>query len=82
MGQDGPYRASRSLCPKRAQSDDQSRAVWNPIGKMDRDFGEFVRFLMLSRQGLGEISGLQDTYASRNQQTACLPGELTKSAEG
>jgi hypothetical protein len=49
---------------------------------MDRDFGEFVRSLMLSRQGLGEISGLQDTYASRNQQTACLPGELTKSAEG
>ena len=49
---------------------------------MDRDFGELVRFLMLSRQGLGEIGGLQDTYASRNQQTACLSGELTKSAEG
>jgi integrase len=70
-----PYPRKRR---KRTLTDAELRKVWNAADKAEGDFGEIVRLLMLTGQRRGEIGGLRRNYYSHNQQTICLPGEVTK----
>jgi integrase len=72
------YKQSKKVRRKRVLTDEELKAVWNASWKMEGMFGVIVRLLMLTGQRRGEIAALLRTYYSHNQQTICLPGELTK----
>jgi integrase len=63
---------------KRVLTDEELRKVWTATWKMEGDFPEIVRLLILMGQRRGETAALRDDYYSDNQQTVTLPGELTK----
>ncbi len=72
------YKQSKKTRRKRVLTDDELRAVWSAAGQIDGMFGSIVRLLILTGQRRGEIAALLRIYYSHNQQTVCLPGELTK----
>ncbi len=63
---------------KRVLTDDELRQVWIAGEQIEGHFGTIVRLLMLTGQRRGEIAALQKSFYSHNQQTLCLPSELTK----
>lgn len=70
-----PYAKKRR---KRILTDDELRKVWRAAEQTEGHFGTIVKLLILTGQRRGEISALKSSYYSHNQQTICLPGELTK----
>ena len=69
--------AKKSPRRKRVLTDDELRQAWTAAGECGT-FGMIVRLLMLTGQRRGEIAALQKSFYSHNQQTICLPSELTK----
>lgn len=63
---------------KRILTDDELVAVWSAAEKTEGHFGTIVKLLILTGQRRGEIAALKGSYYSHNQQTLCLPSELTK----
>lgn len=70
-----PYAKKRR---KRILTDAELVAVWRAAGQTEGHFGTIVKLLMLTGQRRGEIAALKGSYYSHNQQTLCLPSELTK----
>jgi integrase len=70
--------------PRRSRvlTDDELKAIWvaceEPGGDMPDTFKLIVKLLILMGQRRGETAGLRGTYYSHNQQTICLPPDLTK----
>ena len=63
---------------KRILTDEELKNVWFATFRMEGDFPEIVRLLILMGQRRGETGALATIYYSHNQQTVTLPGELTK----
>jgi integrase len=63
---------------KRILTDEELVIVWNATFKIETDFGEIVRLLMLLGQRRNEIASLRETYYSDNSQILVLPPEVTK----
>jgi integrase len=85
--------AGQSTSRARVLSDQELQSIWRacevgarpPLGSQTDDlpslpqhFVTVVKLLILTGQRRGEISALRREYFSHNQQTICLPGELTK----
>jgi integrase len=64
----------------RVLSDDELRDVWRASGSLDlpAPFRTIIKLLIVTGQRRGEIAALRSSYISHNQQTICLPGDLTK----
>ncbi len=66
----------------RILTDDELNAIWHTCSDesntLSHHFRTIVKLLILTGQRRGEIAALHRSYFSHNQQTVCLPGELTK----
>jgi integrase len=63
---------------KRVLTNDELVAVWRAAEQTEGHFATIVKLLILTGQRRGEIAALKGSYYSHNQQTICLPSELTK----
>lgn len=63
---------------KRILTDEELVKVWKAAEQTEGHFGTIVKLLVLTGQRRGEIAALKGSYYSHNQQTICLPSELTK----
>lgn len=70
---------------KRVLSDAELKAVWgicdHDTDEMPRHFRSIVKLLILCGQRRSETAALRREYFSHNQQTICLPPELTKNGQ-
>jgi integrase len=67
-----------TLKKKRVLADEELKAVWSAAEQTEGHFGIIVKLLILTGQRRNEIAALKGSYYSHNQQTICLPSELTK----
>jgi len=80
------FRRNRTRRRTRVLSDAELKSIWEACETnrlvlaqhFPAHFGTIVQLLMLTGQRRGEIAGLKGIYYSHNQQTLCLPGEVTK----
>jgi integrase len=63
---------------KRILTDEELVKVWTAAEQTEGHFGTIVKLLILTGQRRGEVAALKGSYYSHNQQTICLPSELTK----
>lgn len=67
---------------KRILTDVELIAIWEACSDTDNDlpayYRDIVKLLIVTGQRRGEIAALKRSYYSHNQQTICLPSELTK----
>ena len=84
------FRRNRARRRTRVLTDAELKSIWEACEAnrlvlaqhFPAHFGTIVQLLMLTGQRRGEIAGLKGIYYSHNQQTLCLPGELTKNRQG
>ena len=64
----------------RVLSDAELKLIWNASDRdeLPEHFRTIVKLLILTGQRRTEIASLQKSFYSHNQQTLCLPGDLTK----
>jgi integrase len=76
------FKRSKQKKRKRVLSDAELKAVWEACDRatdeMPYHFRTIVKLLILWGQRRGETAALRREYFSHNQQTICLPEELTK----
>src|ERR1700682_2128035 len=76
------FKRSKQKKRKRVLSDAELKAVWEACDQdtdeMPRNFRAIVKLLILCGQRRGETPAFKRKYFSHNQQTICLPAELTK----
>lgn len=76
------FKRSKQKKRKRVLSDAELKAVWdacsNDTDELPHHFRTIVMLLTLCGQRRGETAALRREYFSHNQQTICLPPELTK----
>lgn len=63
---------------KRTLTDDELKAVWTAAGQLEGHFGTIVKLLIVCGFRRSECAAIRREYYSHNQQTICLPGEITK----
>ena len=83
------FKRGRQRRRTRVLSGEELRSIWQACEEPDdtqrsssvalpASFCTIVQLLILTGQRRGEIAALQASYFSHNQQTICLPSELTK----
>jgi integrase len=76
------FKRAKQKKRKRILSDAELKAVWEACDRdtdeMPRHFRAIVKLLILCGQRRSETAALRREYFSHNQQTICLPPELTK----
>jgi integrase len=76
------FKRARQKKRKRVLSDAELKAVWKACDQetheLPQDFRAIVKLLILCGQRRSETAALRREYFSHNQQTICLPPELTK----
>lgn len=63
---------------KRTLTDAELKAVWIAAEQTEGHFGVIIKLLIATGQRRGETAALQKGWYSHNQQTLCLPAEITK----
>jgi integrase len=79
------FKRSKQKKRKRVLADAELKAVWaacdRDTDKMPRHFRAIVKLLILCGQRRSETAAIRREYFSHNQQTICLPPELTKNGQ-
>jgi integrase len=79
------FKRNKQKKRKRVLSDAELKAVWEAChqdtDQMPRHFRSIVKLLILCGQRRSETAALRREYFSHNQQTICLPPELTKNGQ-